>query len=100
MSVPIIDTMNNLYRAPGAIQDVIAGENNFSDNQAVRAIPFFRTVEAAIRMGTFGQVELLKVGKEPAVTAPPKEDNIPTTVLETLAPVTKISEAVTEAVVN
>jgi hypothetical protein len=100
MSVPIIDTMNNLYRAPGAIKDVIAGENNFSDNQAVRAIPFFRTVEAAVRMGTFGQVELLKVGKEPATPAVPADKDLPDVIGGAIAPVTSIADAVTKAVVN
>lgn len=100
MSVPIVDTMNNLYRAPGAIKDVITGDNNFADNQAVRAIPFFRTVEAAIRMGTFGQVELLKSGKDAPAPTPPKEKDIPDLVGEAISPTSKIVEAVTEAVVN
>jgi hypothetical protein len=100
MSVPIVDTLNNLYRAPGAIKDVVTGENNFTDNQAVRAIPFFRTVEAAVRMGTFGQVELLKGDKEPATPAVPAEKDLPDVIGGAIAPITSIADAFTKAVVN
>jgi hypothetical protein len=73
MSVPIVDTMNNLYRVPGAAAQALSGTNNWTDNQAIRSVPFFRLVESAVRMGSFGNVELLNRTKpepEAKPTAP------------------------------
>jgi hypothetical protein len=63
MSVPMVDTFNNIYRAPGAIKDALAGEDDWTDRQALRAIPFFRLLEAAVNVGSFGQVELIQAPK-------------------------------------
>ena len=59
MSVPIVDTFNNLYRAPGAAVRAMQGEDDWTDRQALRAVPFFRLAESAVRIGSFGNVELV-----------------------------------------
>ena len=59
LSVPMVDTMNNLYRAPGAAVRAMQGEDSWTDRQALRSVPFFRLVESGVRIGTFGNVELL-----------------------------------------
>lgn len=63
MSVPIVDTFNNLYRAPGAAARALTGNDDWTDRQALRAVPFFRLVESAVRVGSFGNVELLNTPK-------------------------------------
>ena len=60
MSVPMVDTFNNIYRAPGAIKDALVGEEDWTDRQALRAIPFFRLLESAVNVGSFGQLELVQ----------------------------------------
>jgi hypothetical protein len=59
VSVPMVDTMNNLYRASGAAVRATQGEDDWTDRQALRSVPFFRLVEAGVRVGSFGNVELL-----------------------------------------
>jgi len=99
-SVPIVDTFNNLYRAPGAAVRAMQGDDDWTDRQAVRSVPFFRLVESAVRVGSFGNVELLtnpranamarKATQQAAVK--PTEPSVPND--------PAIVQDVTEAVVN
>ena len=50
LSVPMVDIMNNMYRAPGAALRVVTGSESKADLSTARALPFFKLAEAATNM--------------------------------------------------
>lgn len=54
LSIPTADVVNNLVRAGGAAVNTVRGKAEYHDEQALRAVPFFRLIEAAQNMAGFG----------------------------------------------
>jgi len=84
LSVPTVDVMNKLYRGPVGIAKLAVGQANSTDMAAARSVPFFRLIESAKNMVSFGADELVeqlpKAGKPeegPGANPPVGDDGGP-----------------------
>lgn len=60
LQVPMVDILGSLWGAPQAATKFLTGQKmDYEDKQSVRAIPFFRLAESAVRAASLGYIDPL-----------------------------------------